>query len=297
MTAALLAFLPHPEEREGVRSAFGSDVSIHWCFDRADAAAIARRIPVAGIIWDLQPDSSRALVDIHRLACVQASTAPRILLRADLQSSIIRELIWLAGHVTDASVSIRGSDDWLLDVTSIEGDECSASAGFCILRSLVGSRHASPALETVAGVLLVAKHRMHVRQLATLLGLPRRTLEFRLKMAHLPVPERLLGWSIALHTMWRLDVLRWPLKRAALLSGFGASATLATYIARHVGARPAQLSRQGGFTVLLDHFLELLSRSDLVVKKRPHLVGRLESAHDLTEHGTTGRSPLVRRLP
>ena len=208
------------------------------------------------------------------VVAIEKRDVTRLLLRVELKRSILRDLLQQALRLTDSVVSIRGFDAWLQDVTSFAKDEPAPSVEMRVLGHL-SSSPSSRALDTVAATLFLAKRHVRVQQVADFLAVPRRTLEFQLKVARLPVPERLLGWSTALHTMWRLDVLRWPLKRAATHADFRTSAALANYVNRHVGARPAQLSQEGGFTALLERFLTVLERSTLRVahQRRRLLVG------------------------
>jgi hypothetical protein len=65
---------------------------------------------------------------------------------------------------------------------------------------------------------------------------------------------------LTLHTIWRLDVLGWSLKRAAAVAGMLEARRLAEYVWRHTSVRPGKLLSNGGFNTTLERASTALSR-------------------------------------
>jgi hypothetical protein len=108
------------------------------------------------------------------------------------------------------------------------------------------------AADIVATAAIAGHRRTLVPALAHLSGLSVRVLEAHLRKAWIVPAEDLLGLTVSLHALWRRDVLRWTSKHAADAAGFSSPDAWSSYVARHVGARPATLVRTGGFGALLD---------------------------------------------
>jgi hypothetical protein len=77
-------------------------------------------------------------------------------------------------------------------------------------------------------------------------------------VAGLLAAKKLLGWSLVLHTAWRIEILERAPKQAAYAAGFESSAALGEYLHRHAGVRPRELSRPGTFGALLGRFDDAL---------------------------------------
>jgi AraC-like DNA-binding protein len=86
-------------------------------------------------------------------------------------------------------------------------------------------------------------------------GLKRRTLDSRLRRAHLPTAERILGWCRVLHAAWRLDRSAGSVERIALGMGLTSASALRNYYRRYAGVPPTEARDRGGFAFLLDRFL------------------------------------------
>ena len=85
----------------------------------------------------------------------------------------------------------------------------------------------------VAGV-IVGLRRTSVACLATITGVPQRTVRQRLQLAGLPSPQRYLGWVLALHTAWRIERQEVSYQAAATLAGADTVRALSAYLRSHV---------------------------------------------------------------
>ena len=181
-----------------------------------------------------------------------------ILLRTRITEAIAGQLAQLARWFPDASVSLKGPNDSSpnpLITWPFEPDPT-----FRILTSCRAETHAS-ASPIVAAVVVLGRKRTHVAEFAKASCIPVRTIEHRLNRCRLPCAGTLFGWSLALHTMWRLEYLSWPLKRCASVAGVADADALAEYLKRHVGRRPRSLLCSGGFEALLAHWSALFYSS------------------------------------
>jgi len=180
-----------------------------------------------------------------------------LILRAELSPSIAREIIHLARTVRDVRVSLIGVDDLAMELQSFVAVEEQSHADAAIIRRIAHEMdNWRPEIFVAAAV--AGRRRTQVVTLATMCAIPIRTLEWRLHAAGVLPARKPLGWMLSLHSVWRLDVLGWPLKRAAHAAGFSSSEGLGNYVSRHLGARPIELARSG-FEPLLERFVNQLA--------------------------------------
>jgi hypothetical protein len=226
--------------------------------------------PSSGLICDPSPRAAGDFARGVRRLSGQETGLPPMLFRLTLDRVSARELVKVGPTAVLACVSIRAFDDLSADALNFARSAPTSGAEFAMLGALE-SYLAGPLAEVIVGAIAVGKKRVPVGAFARLLGIPERTLDSRLKRWQLPPASFVLGWTLALHTIWRTDVLGWTLKRAALTAGFAAPERLADYVERHVGRRPSQLTLYGGFPQLLDRFLGVM-RGDLdTIESRPSL--------------------------
>lgn len=223
-------------------------------FDTEDAlitAAATRGYAVA--VCELTPfreDRVRWALDRMALA---PSTAT--ILRAELSCNVVRGIVSLSAHPGLARLSLRSVRPADVDVQeALRGT--SHAPDFLILRSFATDRLAREPGILIAAIVCGAR-RTRIRTLARACRIAPRTLQWRLARAGFPEARELLGWVLALHSVWRLEALEWPLKRVAAQAGFSSGESLCSYVHRHVGARPKTLCRDGGFWQLLAQFASL----------------------------------------
>ena len=137
----------------------------------------------------------------------------------------------------------------------------------------------------IAASCILGSRRIQVGELARVCEMPRRTIEAQLRTAGWPTARDILGWMLALHTIWRIEVLRLHPKQVAAAAGVSDPGKLALYIARHAGARPRELAANEGFAGLLQRCVATMSPTsvcgrcvvqranggDLSRKERPQL--------------------------
>jgi hypothetical protein len=123
---------------------------------------------------------------------------------------------------------------------------------------------------TLIAAIALGRRRTTVTLLARAVGRTSRSLEYQLKERCGLTPRQLLGWSLGLHTIWRLEVLGLSMKRCAGLADYSDAEALARYIMRYTGSRPTTLLRDGGFTKVLDTFSTLLGLAAFATRPGDH---------------------------
>lgn len=116
---------------------------------------------------------------------------------------------------------------------------------------------ASPVIAAIA----LGRQRTSVADLASSLCVSTRALEYSLSRRWGIGPRQLLGWGTTLHSLWRADVMGWPLKRCAAAAGFGDGETLARFVHRYSGVRPTHDCTGCGFDWGLRVFGTLMNAS------------------------------------
>jgi hypothetical protein len=249
MPGRVITFLFSAEDRATVASAvFPRTIST---FAReTDLIAALRSTNVSAVVWELSASTADQL---HGVLEVAGGLGIPVLLRTTLSTATARELVRLGAHVRDVRVSLAGYDDLILDVQHLLRCASTRSPALVILDRLK-DRALTPGMEVVVASTILGKRRTTVRACGVALSVPVRTLEARLRAEGFPVARQLLGWSVSLHLLWRIDVLGYTLKTAADLGGFSSSEAASNYVERQVGYRPGLLRRASGFQSLLEQY-------------------------------------------
>lgn len=185
---------------------------------------------------------------------------PSIVVRTALTDAAAGDVIRFAAARIAARVSIRETEPLANAMRDALGSGGERRADLAIIER-VGP---SVPRELRAFVVLCAassSHRLHVARAAVLLGVGRRTIESRLARAELPAAHRIIGWCVALHAAWQLDVLDRLPKQVAASFGFATGAALANLLARYCGCSATSLREHGGFQVQLERFAMLFEPS------------------------------------
>lgn len=90
-----------------------------------------------------------------------------------------------------------------------------------------------------------------VGEVASALGVHRKTLCNRASVAGLPTPSALISWCRLLHAARLLDDAGRSVERTALVLGFGSGAALRNMLRRYTGLRPTELRTRGGSTLVI----------------------------------------------
>lgn len=216
----------------------------------------------AGIIWDLHRASVSSLMAIAREMLEAGRSVPPIFGRVDLAEVSARHLIQLARLLPRLRLSTRGIDAFDGDMIDwLRRPDQPAAEHVIINRLATISRTSSVGLAIKAAV--AAKRRVHVQEFSRAIGVPRRTIEGRLSGKSATRMWRLIGWSVSLHALWRLDVQQWSLEQTATSLHFGSAEALGSHLARHLGERPRALLAHRNFESILDrYYRRLASASD-----------------------------------
>jgi hypothetical protein len=256
----IVAFVRSTEALEGVKRGSRGSV-VQFCAYEEDLPRAAGRDDIAMIVWETGRDAA------HRIPTIAEAAAGRvtpisILARLDLDQVTERTAVALARYLPHVTISLRGFDLLERDIELLCHSVPERSPSAAIIDRLVplaGNR----AGNIIAVASLWGYCRRSLDAFANACNMPPRTLESRLQSAGLLPPSDVLGWMLALYSVWQLDVLGWSAKATAAAAGFRSTGCWSRYIERHVRARPRQLLDWGGFPPLLDRCTaEIVRRAD-----------------------------------
>ncbi len=180
-----------------------------------------------------------------------------VVLRMDITPGTARDVVSLAPMIPNGRVSLKGLDDLTSDVGVVFGLKWSPGPELRLIQA-IPDQSEPPVRTILLGAATMGRRRTSAHALAMACGLALRTLDWRLHQARYPHARHLLAWSLALHTMWRVDVLNWSLKESASAAGMGTGANLSALVRRHTGRRPSEISRNGGFEEMLVEWQRLI---------------------------------------
>lgn len=243
-------------DRAAIHRALGRRTSVRLC-ERADALrAMLAAADVHLVVTELRDAVGASVIPVLTDA-VSRGELPAIVVRESLADAAAGDVVRLAGARVPARLSLRGVAPIADALVAALGKQPDAGADLAILERvgpLVPFRTRAFLLVCAAS----PSPRLHVERASMLLGVARRTLENRLAAAGMPPAHRIVGWCVALHAAWRLDVLGHRPKRVAADLGFSSSAAIANLLARYCGCSPTSLRVHGGFQVQLERFAALV---------------------------------------
>ena len=211
-----------------------------------------------GCVGCVVADAAALSASLSQSAMESLLAAVPVVLRGTPTQSGAREILAAAGRLTRGRVSLVGFDDLRDDVAHMLTHPCYPGPELAALKAC-GSRLLASVRGIVVAAAVLARRRTHVSTLASACGISKRSVEYRLARAGMQPARTLLGWSVALHTVWSLDLLHWPLKRCAAAAGFTDAEGLSEYVRRHVGERPRRTCDEGGFAAALLRWQTLFS--------------------------------------
>lgn len=231
-----------------IESARGCTGSVVRC-STADELVCAAQARPCVLVWDLQDGGELEVQGVARrlreLTRVQA-----IIVRIELTRAAGRQVLAIAAALPVARLSIQGHDDLRVDVA--ESVEVAHRAQpEAVIAGRVLPHVPEDVAHLVATAIVAGRRRMNVDGFAQLCRTPVRTIQWALHRTSFAPAHRLLGYCLALHAVWRLELLDWPVKRIAIASGFQSHQAWSAYVSRHTGAKPARLVHEGGFSTLL----------------------------------------------
>jgi AraC-like DNA-binding protein len=130
-----------------------------------------------------------------------------------------------------------------------------------------------------------------VAEIASELGVHRKTLVNWMMQAHLPTPSAVTAWCRILLAARRLDEPGRSVEHVALDLGFGSASELRNMLRRYTGLRPGEIRERGGFNFVLELFLReraggvphrelpVARRRTVRHSRRPYIRRSLRSPH------------------
>jgi len=234
----------------------GLDAKLNVCVISFTHAALKQDAQYAEwdcIVIDMQGRPSLDHLRSSRLA------PPAVLLAGGPDPSWLRRMPEVCALIGRGCVSLRGRDHLHLDIADLLCRRCSLGPELRLI-SAVPTRLGTVLRSILIAGYVLGRRRALVGDLARHCGLPVRTLQSHLAGGLGVTANDLLGWSLAMHTLWRLDILGQTLKYAAQEAGYISATSMADYIKRHVGERPRTLVERGGFEALVERWHGLVVR-------------------------------------
>lgn len=248
---------------------------ILWCGDASGFRAVDANLN-GTVVWfahsDLQQNVQFAecdcvVIDLRARPSLECLRFPRlappaVLLTGGSDPSWLRQMPEACALIGRGCVSLRGRDDLRIDIATLLCEHRSLGPELRLINA-VPSRFSTALRSILIAGYILGRRRALVGELARQCGLPVRTLQSHLASGLGVTANDLLGWSLAMHTLWRLDIRGQTLKSAALEAGYASPTSMADYIKRHVGERPRALADRGGFEALLERWRGLVTRGEL----------------------------------
>jgi AraC-like DNA-binding protein len=260
MAHRIIACIASEQDRASLIQGAGRRWHLEFHFDVGDGVRAARDETAQALVCELGSGSAADVRGLLNELARRRSPMPAVV-RFDLSRAGIRELLALPPRLANVRLSLRGFDDVVEDLAGELSTNRVPTAYLPIVEQLAPAAP-SAIRDIVIGAIFVGRRRRSVAALADVCGVSRRTLEGRLSAVGDLGARALLGWMLALHAAWDLDVLSRTVKRAAVEAGFENRAAFSNYLKRHTAMSPLQLSRGRGFATLLAQCASTVAGND-----------------------------------
>lgn len=261
----LVASLSSPPERAALVLGTRNTARIAFCVNALQVASAAADPAAVAVVFEVFPDSKHDICTIAAAIARRDAPIP-LLLRVGLRGVRALPLSELQHVLFDLRLSLRNADHFARCVAGIRFPTTQARIAILArIQELVPPE----VLDIVVAATVLGERHASMSVLAALCELSERRLEERLAEVRTLPGKRLMMWMLSLHSMWRLERLGWPAKRAASEAGFATPDGLSRLVQRTVGLRLVKLVRGSSFDGTLDLFC--LAMSTPAVKSRVHV--------------------------
>lgn len=249
----LAALIADPSDRGRLQAALTHMARVRFVSRMSTLVALVRRSRVDMIIAEPR-DGSGATLATNIPALRAASKCVPIVVHCRLAEDDSRSLMDLARAGAD-DVLLCGIDDPSTTVTRIWTQPSVARAARRLVEE-VRPHVPATALPIVAYCLEHASERPSVMDVASGIGVNRRTLVNRLSAMGLPAPGATLIWCRLLLAAMLIDTSNEPVGRIAAAVGFGSVTAFRVACKRYTGLSPMALRATGGYGQALQMFLK-----------------------------------------
>lgn len=278
-----------PAEADLVISALPSQHPGVFCSTPEHVVAFMQQhAPPNGIVWELVPERSSALLAALRAVHLLNPSLPQ-LFRIALGAENVRVLLEAVRVSTkNVIVSLRGHDALARDLEALRLIGPCGRSEAAILARLADAldRRGSPFVAKVAtAAVLLGRQPATVTTLARAMGMSTHLLRVSLRRELMLEPNALLRWTFVLHCLGQAERARRPLKAIAGDAGYKRAEALTNRMARLRGMRIREAIRAGGFSSFLEEFVQLFDSAHqpaldgLRPRRLPKGDDRLTSVH------------------
>jgi AraC-like DNA-binding protein len=248
----LAALICDPETRAHLRQSLAGANRLEFCCRGADLLGIVVRHPARMILTDLWDASGASMAPTVRRLHTEFRTTP-ILACCSLTPSTSRELLAMM-HAGISGILIRGLDD--VGTALRSALECADDR--CVTETVTD---AVAPLIPAEGRMVVEYCIEHARaaptvaEIASAIGVHRKTLVNWMTQARLPTPRAVTAWCRLLLATRLLEDPGRSVESVALELGFGSGTELRNMLRRYTGLRPADVRGHDGFQHVLELFI------------------------------------------
>ena len=240
-----------PTARARLQEALRGQATIRFCERQEELVALVANDLVSVVIVDVRDrESVSTLTTVRRIRGGYPSVP--IVLYCGLGPDTSRDVLEFARAGVNDLV-IRGLDDLRLPLRSAilaAQDHCSAKT---VLRELEGCIPAG-VLPIVQYCLENGRRGLTVTQVATALGVHRKTLVDRLSAAGFPSPSAVISWCRLLVAARLLEDPGRSIEQVALVLDFPSGTSMRNMVKRYTGLRPVEVRENGGVRCILHAF-------------------------------------------
>lgn len=248
----LVALVQDEKERRRIEMAVWSRDEIVVCEAATQlAVALDSRRP-SKIVCAPQAAYLSEACDTIRAFALRGHPAP-VFLVCDLSPAAAEEVARLARAAIDVRVWLRSEGLFGNALAAFVAGGVPDGPEAVMLRKLPQGRSRTARLVITIAILLGARKR-DVAALSAASGMSIRSLQRLLYAEGLPSPRELLGLSMTVHSMYRIDCMGWSVASTSDFMGYRESHQLVHAISRRTGMPPRRLSHTAGFHEVLDRF-------------------------------------------
>lgn len=245
------ALVWEPTGRARLQEALRGQVTLRFCERQEELIALVANDFVSVVVVDVHDRESVSTLSTVRRIRAGYPSVP-IVLYFSVGPHTSRELLDFA-HAGVNDLVIRGMDDLRLPlraaITSAQ-DHHSAKGVLKELESMIPAS----VLPIVQYCLENGRHGLTVAQVATAMGVHRKTLVDRLSAAGFPSPSAVISWCRLLIAARLLEDPARSIEQVALVLDFPSGTSMRNMVKRYTGLRPAEVRENGGMRCILYAF-------------------------------------------
>ncbi len=238
--ALIATLLPKPAAMARLRAALRDRYSLARCADWGDLVRRCAGSPVSLVVLEARGDVPEEMEQLRQLRLRN----PSLPVIAYLSARTTVEQAFEVGRAGADAVLAEGEDEVAAAVLSLVDRTLADGVGEFVRRAAADLK--PTARDAIQLVVARAHERLSPAQLASLLGVRRKTLARRLAAAGCPNPQRLITWGRLIMAGRLLENERRSADAVAAALGFPSGSAFRNTCQRYLNASPRQIRARGG---------------------------------------------------